>query len=476
MRFRGAAAVAVCLLAGFHQATAGGAAGEGIPAAGTISLAAKGELEMAEMLKARVCTPGAKGQSSSWDHSWYTHLLATLDFAARPVSAVTIKGSFEFRQYFHMSAISTFEKAYYMGDFKQNEFFIREAQGILSVVKNSALSVGLSFGLMPYKYNGQVRELGEFLFRSGTYPFFLQTDFDRPFARLTGLMASMSAGDDAVQWNLDLMALTEREVRPYYDISFAALAGLNLYRLFEVGCGVDFARALSMHDKYTSPTTEGFPPQTNTTYLLYYATRNADSTCRDTGYYTFKGTKLMARVTIDPLGRMRGKGESFLSGIAGKDGGKLYGEMAVIGLESYPKNDQNMFGYDKLKEKMPWMLGFNIPVWKLLDVCTFEIERYPNPAPNSTLSNLFGQPVCAFTIKDSKTADYDTNNTYRPRWYWSLYMEKQVNSNLSVVCQMGRDHERWEMPLAFSFFNYDYEEALVKPDEWGWHVKLVFHL
>ena len=475
MRFIGRVAVAACLLACFQLVRAGTLGAEDSLAVGTISIAAKGEFETAEMLKARVITPGAKGQSWPWDHSWYADLMGTIDFAARPVSSLTLRGSFEFRQYVHMSAMSTLDKAYYMGDFKQNEFYVREAQGIYSLLKDERMSIDVAFGLMPFKYNDQVRELGEFLFRSGTYPFYLQTDFDRPYSKLTGLKASLRAGDDMFGWRLDLLALTEREMRPFYDISLATVAGLSLFKMLDIGAGIDFAHAIPFNDKYTTPKTEGFPPHPKIE-MQYGVTLNSDLTIRDTGYYTFKGTKLMARMTVDPLGIVRGDKESIVSEIAGKDGGKLYGEMAAVGLESYPNNQYNLSGYDKLKEKMPWMLGFNIPMWKFLDVCTFEIERYPSPLPNSTLSYMRGFPLNAFLFQNSKTTAYDTNNAYKPRWYWSLYMEKQIIKNFSVVCQMGRDHERWEMPLAFQFFNYDYEEAMVKPDEWGWHIKMVFSL
>jgi len=472
MRFMSKVAVVACFMVCFLTigASAGGAE-DTVVAAGTISIGAKGELETAEMLKSRLIPPGNGGRSMPWDHTWYTHLVGTIDFAVRLVSSMTLRGSFEFRQYMHMSTYSCFYKSYYMGDFSQSEFYVREAQGIFSLLKNESLSIELALGLMPYKYNPEVRELGEFLFRSGTYPFYLQTDFDRPFSRLTGLRASLRAGDDMLGWKVDWLALTEREARPFYDISIATVADITLFRMLDIGAGVDFTRAIPMNDRYTTPkdTINSIIPYP---YLLY----NRDSTRCDTAYYTFKGTKLMARLKIDPLGMVREDKESILSRIAGKNGGKLYGEIAVIGLEDYPLNGHNLYGYNKLKEKMPWMVGFNIPMWKLLDVCAFELERFPNPAANSTLSYVWGLPLCSFSIVDTKTPDYDTNNAYRPRWYWSLYMEKEILKNFSVVCQMGRDHQRWEMPLGFQFFNYDYEEAMVKPDEWGWHVKMVFRL
>lgn len=46
--------------------------------------------------------------------------------------------------------------------------------------------------------------------------------------------------------------------------------------------------------------------------------------------------------------------------------------------------------------------------------------------------------------------------------------------DFAVVAQIGRDHIRWEMPMPYYNSNYDFEEAMCKPDHWGWHVKTIF--
>ena len=75
----------------------------------------------------------------------------------------------------------------------------------------------------------------------------------------------------------------------------------------------------------------------------------------------------------------------------------------------------------------------------------------------------------------NSTHEYDTGMAYVPRWFWSLYMKKEVVTNFSVVCQIGRDHMRWEMPIAYQTANYDYEDAMVKPRDWAWHIKTIFN-
>ena len=52
-------------------------------------------------------------------------------------------------------------------------------------------------------------------------------------------------------------------------------------------------------------------------------------------------------------------------------------------------------------------------------------------------------------------------------------MKKQIVKHFSLVCEMGRNHQRWEFNQNEGFF-YDFETALVKPDQWGWHLSGVF--
>jgi hypothetical protein len=64
---------------------------------------------------------------------------------------------------------------------------------------------------------------------------------------------------------------------------------------------------------------------------------------------------------------------------------------------------------------------------------------------------------------------------YVPRWFWSVYLKKEVVKNFSIVCQIGRDHMRWEMPIVYQTAHYDYEDVMVKPEDWTWHVKTIFN-
>jgi hypothetical protein len=344
---------------------------------------------------------------------------------------------------------------------------LHQAQGIFSLIEKDGTSVHLSLGYIPYKYNPEVRNLGEFLFRSGTYPFFLINGFDFPAARLSGLRANFSYVTGRVHFTFDQFILTERNIPPLNDVSFASVASVDYMKIITIGAGVDFSHAISVNSRLTSPDDAKYVTETG-----------------DTGSYTFQGVKFMGRATLDPFVALRGK-ESLVNEILGKNGGKIYAEAAVIGLANYPASletidgtdPMNPWGYGSIAQRTPLMAGINIPFWKILDVCALEFEHYPSPNPNSAISVIKDGYPLPFYAFNNEEEGYDTGsgNAYVPRWYWSVYLKKQIVKNFSVVAQVGRDHIRWEMPLIYQTSNYDYEDAMVKPDEWGWHIKTIFN-
>lgn len=414
------------------------------------------EIEMGEMLKARLATGSMGGSSQTLDHVWFGRTIGRLFFLSEPTNWLKVRGGFEFRQYFNMFNYRySAEKQY--GDLQMHDFFIREAQGIFSVLKNETMSLDITFGYFPYKYSPECSDLGEFLFRSGTYPFYLIGEFDEPFARLTGIRGSFNYGTENLKVKFDGMILTEREIRPFYDISPAAILSVNIMKMFDIGTGIDFAHLIPVNGTITTPHSG------DNMYI--------DTVSNDTGYYTFTGTKVMVRAAIDPFDMFRGEQGSIMNEILGKNGGKIYGEWAIIGLENYPANRANPYGYDKVKEKSPWMAGVTIPAWKILDLCAFEIERYPAPYPNNYYQLVTaGTPTPA----PNRNPPYDPAGYAFERWYWSLTMKKQIARHFGVIAEFGRNHQRWEMAPA-NVLNYDYEDAMVKPDHWGWHFKTVFN-
>jgi hypothetical protein len=446
------------------------------------------EFETAELLRARKYSLGQKDNaqaSADVDHVWFGHAIGTFNVESNPAPRLKVRAAFEFRQYYMTMLRASEVKDPYLGRYQFNNFYLREGQGIYSFLSEGALSLDCAIGLMPYKYNPEVRSLGEFMFRSGTYPLFLLGEFDRPFARVTGMRAGLKYRTDLFDAGVDAMALIEREIRPFNDISLAVMGGINFLKIIDIGAGADFSRAIPVNGKLTTPTSKpGSRYLIDSAEILDSAGNPTGMWSYNYGFYTFKGTKLMARGTIDMV-EFAGRVVGLLSGdgataagdlreIAGRSGFKVYGEMAVIGLKNYPANQiadgaGNPKGYTKVSERMPWMVGISVPMWKLLDACAFEIERFPSPNPDDYVVACFkGIPV-----PSSPDGPGYTLADYKPRWNWSLYMKKQVLENFSVVCQMGRDHQRWETNMTQTV-DYDFEASMVKPDQWGWHLSGVF--
>jgi hypothetical protein len=317
--------------------------------------------------------------------------------------------------------------------------------------------LSVTAGLFPYKYDEQARNLGEYLFRSGTYPAYLINNFDLPFARLTGAKIS----SDLFGWlHQDLLYSMETTVPPFYNGTISYLADCKVGRFLDIGIGVSFANIVSVDDKSVTPK--------NVDKNRYVTAEG------DTGYYTFRGTKLMGKLCFDP--------KAFLPlGIFGKEDGKIYLEAAVLGLESYPKNDtidplnpgisqgKNIWGYDTLANKIPIMIGFNVPTFKALDILAIECEWYGCPYPNSYKNRLgpgadYSYPVPDFSKRSN--VDYHADN-----WKWSVYLKRTFFDNhFGVVLQFARDHTRNETLVDEG---NDYEEALSLNKQWWWMMKVV---
>jgi|GEM_PF-777840 len=330
----------------------------------------------------------------------------------------------------------------------------------------------IGVGLFPYKYNEDARNLGEYMFRSGTYPGWLLTTFDWTSTRLTGLRFSSTAWN---KWQNDIMLTTEMEWFPFYDLSLSWISKLPVGKTLELGGGVDFARFLPANDDLTTP------PITTlaTKRITNFYTSGCDATAAncDTSFYTFKGIKLMGRFTFDPKRFFQEESSNELFTL-GKEDGKIFGEVAVLGL----KNQGPI--YNDVRQRMPVMFGVNIPTFNMLDVLAFQMEYYAMPYPNDYSNQIrfvsagVPQPTngCCFGNPDVKYTTANVNsdqpNYYaHHHWYWSVYGRRWLGKHLAIVAQAARDHWRTSTPYAT---RRDFEEALSDPSkQWYAALKIV---
>jgi hypothetical protein len=333
----------------------------------------------------------------------------------------------------------------------QTSVAVRDAYGLYSLDGKAGI-LQICAGYFPYKYNPDVRNLGEYMFRSGTYPAYIKTDFDYPLAKLLGLRTGYVTPDSSL--NIDLILNTERVSYPVMDWTLSGVFNYDILNrgLVNIGAGISFAHLLSVYDSSTFGSATS-PKNKLNQYV------DADG---DTAYYTFKGTKLMVRTTIDPLVFVRKDSDVF-----GKNDLKFYGELLVIGLKSYP--DTTASGgsnpsYSDWKEKAPVTFGINLPTFKLLDLLNLEFEYWGSKYYND-YTQIYGS-------QNLPIAPGLNEGVSESKWKWSLYLKKSFyRDHCAITAQFARDHMR--------LYNVDYNHANYREEtfqagDWWWATKLSF--
>jgi hypothetical protein len=127
----------------------------------------------------------------------------------------------------------------------------------------------------------------------------------------------------------------------------------------------------------------------------------------------------------------------------------------------------NPYGYDSLTNRIPFVIGINVPTFRLLDVLSFEWEWFGSLYPNN-ISNALGlnmEPGMPIPGKPgSARTDYHADDIK-----WSLYARKTIDDHLSLTAQVANDHTR--IKSNFEQTN-DREEVMGGRDNWWWVVKL----
>jgi hypothetical protein len=316
-------------------------------------------------------------------------------------------------------------------------------------------------GYFRFKYNPDVRNLGEYMFRTGTYPIYFDMSFDAPFQRLLGIHLQDNFFDNSLK--LDWL-LTSATTFPTMNWSFAALLDYDIAALHFVnfGAGVDFADLLDVYTDHAFPPDGGDPTQPKKGNFQYVAANG------DTSWYSYQGTKIMARLSIDPKA-------FFKSRFLGSEDLKLYAEADLIGVQNYPDSGISPGigkelvapSYDNWKERIPIAIGFNVPTFRTLDVLNAEVEwfgaQYYNDATevfvlqnNPPLPNVSG-----WGLPDApRKTDIK----------WSIYAKKSFfNGHFVVTGQVARDHLRLSN-AAFDFAQL-WNEMLVTSNDWWWVLK-----
>jgi hypothetical protein len=346
---------------------------------------------------------------------------------------------------------------------------LADAEGIFRFGNKDVAAFTMAVGVFPFKYNDDAKNLGEYLFRTGEHPAYIQTSFDYPNATLTGIRMNTEL---AGRFSLDVLFTQETQIIPLNDWSLSVLAGYKVPKLLDIGAGVMFDRLFPVAPNQAEA------PVSTVVQNTYYTSNGTLDTLK------WGGTKVMARVSFDPKGLL----PASITGILGKEDGKIYAEASVLGLKSFSAYKKKITGtdtgfvidsmmnfYSDIKQRIPVMVGFNVPTFKILDYLSVEVEYFGWPYSPSlynyeSLLYTFPQPIIPNEKTSPQTSVLYTN---QDNWKWSINVRKTILGNLSIIGQIARDHTRHD--VFYSTFA-DPEEVFIQPNGWGWWLKFQYSL
>ncbi len=325
----------------------------------------------------------------------------------------------------------------------------------------------LELGYFPYKYNRDAYNLGEYLYRSGTYPANIVTTdgyqlMDHAAFDAYGAHFRYSAFAGMVQQDVNLFM--EPNIDPIGDVTPAYEVSLNR-PWFQIGAGAAYNRGLSYHPSLNRPDDPAntyievtADPALGRAYYKGPLEGAPVSIKSDTtkpynvlSHWTQQGIKLMAHASVD-LGGLLPEADRSPEDL------RIYTEIAVLGLENQP------YYYEKLSERIPIMIGINLPTFRALDLLSLQVEHYDNPFNDMYNYNILSLPV--WKVQDYPTRDriFYVNSP----WKWSLYGRKSLNRLLNVHVQVASDHLRLRDLLSAPT---EYEMTL-KPANWYYLVRM----
>jgi len=368
--------------------------------------------------------------------------------------ALSIQSQVNFNYPYNQSAAAQYTKQ------PQITFTPDRAEAMYTIGNYQKPTLQFGFGYFPFKTNPDAKNLGDYLFRTGTYPVYVVNTFDWAYARLLGLrITSNLTGNlfDALPVGIhqDLLLTSNTMMPPLGDGTLTYLFSLSLDKFLEIGGGISFVSLFPIDTQLTTPQN----PQTA------YPKSNGD-----TGYYTFAATKPMVRLAFDPKQLIPDR--VIPRNLFCEDDFRLYGEVCVTGWEDYPTTIQSpLYTYANRNDRTLFMAGFDFPTLKAIDVLSIEVEHYPNRYPNDIFyvlgqSNENSQPLPLPQVVPN-ASNLPGGKVYP--WFWSIYAKKTFLDRFSIIAQLARDHMRpFNNDPQYSYTGDVFEQK----GDWWWNVRL----
>jgi hypothetical protein len=317
----------------------------------------------------------------------------------------------------------------------------------------------LKTGVFPFKYNPDAKNLGEYLFRTYTYPTVI---FTGGLTRVNGSSVQLGGLDLNTKlggFSNVLLLTAKTDQIPSASLSLTDIASYSLGGILTVGAGV-------MFDNFYDPSKIASGKYDVKDFDLYYTLKDgsrklktpqnptdvpfdpAVDTAVDSARLSFQGQKLMARATLD-FGKLIG------SSMLSDQDLRLYFEGAILGWENRP------FYYTKRADRTVYSAGFNFPTFRLIDLLSVEWEYCPNPYPNDA-----GNAALNLSPTPNPTGRAMNGDNVK----WTLYAQKAVLPGFTLSGQVANDHMR----LVDYFGHINDREVMPLRKNWYWTVQMGF--
>lgn len=317
----------------------------------------------------------------------------------------------------------------------------------------------LKAGVFPFKYNENAKNLGEYMFRTYTYPTVIYTGgltrVNSAGVQLGGFDANTKIGG----LNNDLLLTVKTDQTPSASLSLTDIASYTLGGIFTLGGGF-------MFDNFYDPSKIASGKYDGQGSSLYYTLKDGSKQLAhplkssdapydtsthlavDSAYLSFQGEKVMLRASLD-LGKI------IASPMLSEKDLRLYFEGILMGLQNRP------FYYEKMQDRIAYTVGFNFPTFRILDVLSAEWEYCSNPYPNDATNASVALSPTPFVTGQVFNGD---------NVKWTLYAQKSIYQGFTLSGQIANDHMR----LVDYFGHTNDRDVMPLRKNWYWSVQMGF--
>ncbi len=387
--------------------------------------------------------------NTAFEHLWTNTSLLHLNIESNATDWFTVKLGLEFYVNFLLKGSNAMNKASY---FRTYSSYLAEAQGTMHWDYDNPVfsSLKISTGMLPYTINDEVKTLGNYLFRSTIHPLSVQNKVDYPWADLMGGLAEVGLFENRLTF--EAILASEFNYVPFFDFTPAFGLYYKPNDVIDVGGAIAFHHAIQAN--------VGLMP---------------DSLGKN-----WQGIKIDARAIFDPKPLFGGM--DFIE----KEGLKIYAELAFLGLKDTLEVDTSSLGrflrqdttglYDglvfpdnSLLNRMPLMIGINIPTWKILDLLSVELEWFFSPYANDWLGKFADQETSARAPASLEQWD---NYINKDNFSWAIHVRKSIGK-FETRALFSRDHTIYRLS---NVQNGNFEQTMKRPDDWHWQIQLRYNL